>query len=189
MASASCAVTSTARTSDGLTLRIRAPKVDLTTGKLSGSIYSANCGWISLSNAFAYVQTHTIANGADADGDGIADAWELTHTNTLTVFTATSDTDHDGASDRNEYFADTNPFDPNSKLAITAFSTPPGGISPNVTWNSVLTRIYRIEKALDLAPPLWFDNHRRRPGGWGERRHSNRSEFYQLGNSTFHSFC
>src|SRR2546427_1766054 len=84
-----------------------APKVDLVTGKLSGSVYSANCGWISLSNAFAFVQADHIQSGADTDGDGIADAWEVTYTNTLTAFTATSDTDHDGVSDKNEYFADT----------------------------------------------------------------------------------
>ena len=133
-------------------------KVDLVTGKLSGSVYSANCGWISLSNCFAFVQTDKIAAGADTDGDGIADAWELTYTNTLTAFTASSDTDHDGASDQSEYLADTNPKDANSKLVITDFSTPTGGTLPNVTWNSVLTRQYRIEKTLSLAPPLWFDS-------------------------------
>jgi len=137
---------------------IGAPTVDLVTGKLSGSVYSANCGWISLSNAFAFVQTDAIAAGADSDGDGIADAWELTHANTLTAFTASSDTDGDGFSDKNEYLADTNPNDSNSKLVITAFSTPSGGTLPNVTWNSVLTRQYRIQKTLSLTTPLWFDS-------------------------------
>ena len=40
------------------------PRVDMSTGKLSGSIWSANCGWISLSNAVAYVQTDYISSGA-----------------------------------------------------------------------------------------------------------------------------
>src|ERR1039458_8708853 len=61
-----------------------APKVDLRTGNFSGYVWSANCGWISLSNALAYVQTDTILAGADSDGDGIPDAWELTYTNSLT---------------------------------------------------------------------------------------------------------
>jgi len=135
-----------------------APKVDLVTGKLSGAIYSANCGWISMSNAFAFVQTDVIAPGADTDGDGIADAWELTHTNNLSGFSAASDSDGDGVSDKNEYLADTNPKDPASKLVVTAFSTPPGGTLPDVTWNSVLSRQYQILKALDLSSPLWFDS-------------------------------
>jgi hypothetical protein len=42
-------------------------KVDLFTGKLRGSVWSANCGWISLSNAVTQVQTDTIAEGLDSD--------------------------------------------------------------------------------------------------------------------------
>jgi hypothetical protein len=135
-----------------------APKVDLTTGRLSGSIYSANCGWISLSNSVAHVQTGSIAPGADSDRDGIADAWELIHTNTLGAFTATSDLDRDGTSDRNEYLADTDPRDQDSRLAITAFGTGPGGTMPSVTWSSVITRRYRIEKTLSLTAPEWTDS-------------------------------
>lgn len=135
-----------------------APKVDLLTGKLSGSIYSANCGWISLSSSFALVQTTIIATGADTDGDGIADAWEQLKFGNLTAASATSDIDKDGFSDRAEYLADTNPNDANSKLVITAFSTPSGGTLPSVTWESVLTRQYRIEKAVDLTTPSWLDS-------------------------------
>ena len=135
-----------------------APRVDLTTGKFSGSIYSANCGWISLSNAFAFVQTDTIAAGADTDGDGIADAWELTHTNTLTAFTASSDTDGDGVSDKNEYFADTNPRDANDRLVITDYLITPSGTLATFTWKSRPTRAYYLQKNLDLATSLWFDS-------------------------------
>jgi hypothetical protein len=133
-------------------------KVDLTTGGLTGSVYSANCGWISLSNAFAFVQTDTIVNSVDTDGDGIADAWERLKFGNLTTANATSDFDDDGVSDRDEYLADTNPKDATSRLAITAFDTPPGGMQPSVTWNSVLTQQYHLEKALSLVPPSWFDS-------------------------------
>lgn len=135
-----------------------APKVDLLTGKLSGSIYSANCGWISLSNSFAFVQTGVIANGADTDGDGIADAWERQKFSNLTTANATSDFDHDGASDKAEYLADTNPNDANSKLVITTFATPRGGTFPTLTWNSTLSRQYRIEKTLNLSTAPWLDS-------------------------------
>jgi len=129
-----------------------APKVNLVTGKLSGFIYSANCGWISLSNAFAVVQTDHIQTGVDSDVDGIADAWERTYTNTLSAFTATSDTDHDGVSDKNEYFADTSPLDPNSVLRITSHSVAviTGTESDTLTWNSRPTRQYVIQSRTSL---------------------------------------
>lgn len=98
-----------------------APGVDLRTGKLSGYAWSANCGWISLSNAHAVVQTAYLAPGTDSDSDGIADGWELPYTNTLSAFTATSDTDRDGMTDKQEYLADTNPLDANDRLRITTY--------------------------------------------------------------------
>ena len=39
-------------------------------------VCGATVGWISLSNAVAFVQTDAIAPGADTDGDNIADAFE-----------------------------------------------------------------------------------------------------------------
>ncbi|MGA3284674.1 MAG: thrombospondin type 3 repeat-containing protein [Verrucomicrobiota bacterium] len=135
-----------------------APRVDLMTGNLSGHAYSANCGWISLSNVFAFVQTDTIAKGEDTDGDSIADAWELTYTNTLSAFTATSDTDNDGQSDLEEYLAGTNPLDANDNLCITAFGAQPGGTTATVTWKSVLSRYYYLQNVLDLNSTAWTDS-------------------------------
>lgn len=135
-----------------------APKVDLTTGTLSGHVWSANCGWISLSNAVAHVQTDSIAPGADSDGDGIADAWELTYTNSLGGFTAVTDSDGDGVPDAKEYLADTNPLDGNDNLRITSFTTPSGGTAPVLTWSSTPTRRYFLEKTLGLSAPLWVDS-------------------------------
>jgi len=134
------------------------PKVNLLTGQLSGYAWSANCGWISLSNAFAYVQTDTIAPGADTDGDGIPDAWELQHFGNLTNANAASDYDGDGVSDKNEYLAGTDPNDPDNYLRITAESFSPGGTSANLTWNSVLTRYYYIQKTPGLGSPIWTDS-------------------------------
>lgn len=139
---------------------IGAPKVDLVTGKLSGSVYSANCGWISLSNAFAHVQTDYIQPGIDTDGDGLTDAWEYQNFGNLGNG-AGGDPDGDGATNLQELLAGTNPNDANSVLVITFFATPSGGTAPNLTWKSVLTRQYRIQKALDLNPPLptvWIDS-------------------------------
>jgi hypothetical protein len=126
---------------------------------LSGYAYSANCGWISLSNAMAFVQTDTIVAGADTDSDEIADAWERTYTNTLSAFSASSDTDHDGMSDKQEYLAGTNPLDANDKLLITAKTFARGGTNVTLTWKSVLARNYYLQKALSLSPvPAWSDS-------------------------------
>lgn len=125
-----------------------APGVDLVTGKLSGYAYSANCGWISLSNAVAFVQTDTLAPGVDKDNDGIADGWERTYTNTLTAFTAASDTDQDGSTDLDEYFAGTNPLDAEDNLRITSFTRT--GTYNTLWWTSEPTRFYRVERCAAL---------------------------------------
>ena len=39
---------------------------------------------------------------------------------------------------------------------ITAFSV--GGANISLTWNSVLTREYRIQKASDMDSPAWIDS-------------------------------
>ncbi len=134
------------------------PQVDLITGRLRGFVWSANCGWISLSNSFAFVQTDSLSSGSDSDGDGIPDAWERQHTNTLSSFTASSDVDGDGFTDVEEYLADTNPHNPNSLLRITDYSAGNGGINNMITWISRPTRLYRIQERNDLhAGSSWTD--------------------------------
>lgn len=133
-------------------------KVDLLTGRLSGHAWSANCGWISLSNTVAHVQTDTIAPGADTDGDGIADAWELTYTNSLTAFTAVTDSDGDGMPDAMEYLADTSPLDPNDLLRITSAAFASGGTNASLTWLSKPTRHYYVKKTPNLTAPAWWDS-------------------------------
>jgi hypothetical protein len=135
-----------------------APKVDLLTGNLSGYVYSANCGWISLSNATAYVQTDTIAPGADSNGDGIPDAWELQNFGTINI-DPNADPDGDGQSNLQEYLAGTNPTNGTDYLHITAESFASGGTSATLTWSSVPTRFYYIQKTPALnPPPTWFDS-------------------------------
>src|ERR1019366_9787816 len=121
-----------------------APKVDLFTGNLSGSVWSANCGWISLSNAVAYVQTDTISPGALAP-DGLPVAWLLSNFGTTNI-NASADPDHDGMSNLQEYLAGTDPNNASSILRITAESFSSGGTAANLTWSSVPSRFYYLQK-------------------------------------------
>jgi len=122
-------------------------------------VYSANCGWISLSNAFASVKTDFCVPGADTDGDGIPDAWELQYAGNLTVLSgAGHDQDGDGVSDVNEHLADTNPMDPNDNLRITAIAANSGGSTSTVTWTSHPTRLYQVQSRDSLTTGSWGTN-------------------------------
>jgi hypothetical protein len=136
-----------------------APKVDLRTGQMSGYAWSANTGWIGLSNAFASVQTQFLSPGADSDGDGIADAWELLKFGNLTAATAISNADGDGMSDKQEYQADTDPLDPADNLRVTAFTTGVWGTPASISWTAKETRAYYVLKTTNLWEPVaWADS-------------------------------
>ncbi len=134
------------------------PKVDLLTGRLHGFAWSANCGWISLSNAQAFVQADRIQSGADSDGDGLPDAWERLRFGNLTTANAGTDTDLDGFTALQEYLADTDPNDPDSRLRITSYVAGAGGSSSTLQWTSIGTRQYRILKTNTVtATSPWTD--------------------------------
>jgi hypothetical protein len=133
------------------------PRINLLTGNLSGYAYGANVGWISLSNSQAYVKS-TLSAGTDTDGDGIPDAWERRRTGNLTALGGgTNDADHDGASNRAEYLADTNPTDGNDSFEIVSLTTVSG--TNTVKWTTRPTRLYRVEatNALRAAAGGWAD--------------------------------
>jgi len=130
------------------------PHINMLNGKFGGSVFSANCGWISLSTLFSYVQTDMIQPGVDTDGDGLPDAWELTHYGSLADGPG-ADTDGDGQTSLEEYLAGTNPNDPSSVLAITSHNST-AGTSTTLTWKSVMNRNYRIQQSTDLNS--WIDS-------------------------------
>jgi hypothetical protein len=174
----------TNRTAAGPLSASDSPKVDMYTGKLNGYAYSANCGWISLSNTTAFVQTDTIAHGADLNNDGVPDGWEYLNFGTTNV-DLNADADLDGMSNLQEYFAGTNPNDINDNLRITYVGY--GDVSPNSTtlhWTSVPTRFYTIQYRLALdTNSAWTDSV-----GYGfgassstfNTGHTNAFEFYRI---------
>lgn len=134
------------------------PRVDFKTGKFSGYAWSANCGWISLSNAFAYVKTGSLFPGTDANNNGLPDPWELEHFNHLGV-DPNGDADNDGASNGKEYLAGTDPNNGSDYLHILSESFGTEGSSATLTWSSVPTRCYYLQKAPYLNPPIpWVDS-------------------------------
>ena len=138
---------------------VGAPKVDLISGHLTGYAYSANVGWIKLSNYVAsaalpvFAQTDSIQAGADSDGDGLPDAWELTYAAGLGVLNGTDDSDGDGRSNAEEYLADTDPLDAASILRITEYAFGPMGSPVTLTWSSRPSRLYYVQKATEFIDP------------------------------------
>src|SRR5207247_3530882 len=111
-----------------------AAQMGLKTRQPSRLILFRNCGWISLSNTFAVLQTDTIPGGTDSNANGLPDAWERTYFGTLGV-NPDADPDGDGLSNKEEYLAGTNPTNSSDNLRITAATAAAGGNNVNLTWS------------------------------------------------------
>jgi hypothetical protein len=133
-----------------------APRINMSTGQMTGYAWSANCGWISLSNAVAYVKTDAIQIGALAP-DGLPIAWLLTYFGTTNV-DPNADPTGKGMTIGQDYLAGTDPTSADSVLLITAENFSSGGTSAALTWDSVPTRYYFIEKTAGLSAPNWLDS-------------------------------
>ena len=57
-----------------------------------------------------------------------------------------------------DYLAGTNPNNSNSVLKITAESFAADGTSATLTWDSVPTRYYYLQKTSSLSSPSWVDS-------------------------------
>ncbi len=118
------------------------PRIDLLTGNLSGYAWSGNIGWISLSNVQAHVQTDAFASGPDSDGDGLPDPWELSRVGSLGILSGGAhDQDGDGATDTEEYGADTDPAVDIELFEIVSYSESAGTLQ----WTTRPTRLYQVE--------------------------------------------
>jgi len=134
-----------------------APAINLKTGQFSGYVWSANCGWISLSTAFTSLQTDHILTGP-LDVNGLPIAWEMANFG-VTGVNPNADPDGDGRSNMQEYLAGTNPNNASDYLHITGETFGPGGTTATITWASVLTRCYYIQKTTSLSPVvIWSDS-------------------------------
>jgi hypothetical protein len=100
----------------------------------------------------------------DADGDGLPDAWEIQYFGDIKNCSPSDDSDADGASNIEEYAAETDPTDARSLLtvyvtpAVTTNSPPSRSESPSqavvvpaLQWPSVSNRTYTVLRATTLS--------------------------------------
>jgi len=93
----------------------------------------------------------TTSAKADADGDGMPDAWEITHfggTNEPNG-AATNDWDSDGLINLHEHWAGTIPTNPASVFGIVGIGSS-GGTS-TLHWLSVTNRLYSVFRSTNLS--------------------------------------
>jgi hypothetical protein len=87
---------------------------------------------------------------ADTDNDGLPDAWENTNGLSVGEDDAALDLDNDGAGNRAEYLAGTDPKDTASRLHMATLSIPASGLL-SATWEGVAGKLYRLSIGSDLV--------------------------------------
>jgi hypothetical protein len=132
------------------------PMVELSSGFLSGHVYGANVGWMSLNVSIgsvgrgrAFVQTKTAGPLPDSDADGLPDPWELSITGNLTTLIGNADADADRLSNASEYLAGTDPNDADSVLRITRVASGTNG-EVALEWASRPNRLYSLQRRTTL---------------------------------------
>ena len=131
------------------------PRLDYSTARFSGHAHAANAGWIALDTPFSDLVASSIAAPADADGDGISDAWEMEHFEKLTLSSVSTDADGDGVSDHQEYLAGTDPLDAASHLRIVSHNHDKDNTRTSLEFTTAPNRLYAIQQG-DLKDK-WLD--------------------------------
>jgi hypothetical protein len=95
-------------------------------------------------------------NAFDADSDGLPDAWEIQYFGSINDPRATpnADPDGDGFTNLQEYYAGTNPLDPNSLLKINSVNVASGATA--IHFNAIAGRTYSILYRADLQNASWL---------------------------------
>jgi len=95
--------------------------------------------------------TYRIDPALDTDGDGIADAWEMSHFGNLTTASdgGESDSDEDGASDLAEFIAGTGPDDAGSNFEVEEIALGANG-DVTIRWQGVVGKTYTLQTSAGL---------------------------------------
>jgi chondroitin AC lyase len=106
-----------------------------------------------LADKYGLATAYPLPANPDADDDGLPDAWERGHFGGLLAVRGGSDTDadRDGASDRDECVAGTDPNDPKSRLEMAAVTRMGDDGQLSLSWPSITGRIYRVQRAATLG--------------------------------------
>jgi hypothetical protein len=91
--------------------------------------------------------------GADTDGDGMDDDWEVAYFSNRSR-DGSGDFDDDGVTDLQEFRAGTDPTNSDSVFRVLTV-TPMGGGSTRVIWTGNPNRSYRVEFKDDLSAANW----------------------------------
>lgn len=94
------------------------------------------------------------ASAIDADGDGLNDVWEIIHG--AQSLAASGDEDGDGSTNGEESTAGTDPFNPESRPALSLSPNAPGQYQ--LGYERVAGKRYRIESSSTLLPGSWSDD-------------------------------
>lgn len=114
------------------------------TGGVFGDLYDVEIATISYDQSGGYLPA-----GADVDGDGLPDAFEYEFFRSIDGGNPTDDSDGDGATNLEEYQADTDPTDALSRLSIDSLEEVAGLIRVQVNPSSP-NRVYRLYQSDDL---------------------------------------
>jgi PKD repeat protein len=123
------------------------------------------------------------AHGADTDGDGMSDGWEVTHhldpTRGAAGDGSHGDPDRDGCPNIGEFVADTDPNDPGSVLAMRQISHTTNGVAVGWAGGTGAWQFLEFTPSLGTGAPSWrtvftgspptaLSNEVVRPAGSGE---------------------
>ena len=114
------------------------------TGGAFGNLYDVEIDYVRFDQGGLYLPA-----GADADGDGITDAWEYQSFGDITSGTNTQDLDGDGKTNQQEYEADTDPNNKESYLKIDSIAK--SGNNANISIQTSSRRNYSLYRSSDLG--------------------------------------
>ncbi|MBL9169358.1 MAG: lamin tail domain-containing protein [Verrucomicrobiales bacterium] len=116
-----------------------------------GGFYSVN---VSNQVGVATSSSASLTILSDADGDHMADVWEVAHgLSTSTAADAALDPDNDGMSNLQEYLADTDPNDHESQLRLSAVADDAGRVILSFVARS--NRTYTVQVSAQTAGSSW----------------------------------
>lgn len=124
-------------------------------GTLSGMTTNSDRDGDGVTDKLEY-QYGLSATLTDSDGDGMPDGWELKFKlEPSWPADATDDDDGDGFTNAQEYFADTNPTNASSRLALIAAKTQTNGLQISWTGGTAVTQIIETRSDLISTNETW----------------------------------